>query len=62
VEKGIEPRRMIAKGYGETKLVNRCKNGVKCSEEEHLKNRRTEFRIISGPETIEISEQKPAGS
>ena len=60
VDKGIEPRRMIAKGYGETKLVNRCKNGVKCSEEEHLKNRRTEFRIISGPETIEISEQKPA--
>ena len=62
VEKGIETRRMIAKGYGETKLVNRCKNGVKCSEEEHLKNRRTEFRIISGPDTIEISEQKPAGN
>ena len=62
VEKGIETRRMIAKGYGETKLVNRCKNGVKCSEEEHLKNRRTEFRIISGPETIEISEQKPVGN
>ncbi len=59
-EKGIEARRMVSKGYGETKIVNRCKNGIKCSEEEHLRNRRTEFRIISGPETIEISEQKSA--
>ncbi len=59
-EKGIEARRMISKGYGETKIVNRCKNGVKCSEEEHLRNRRTEFRIISGPDTIEIIEQKSA--
>jgi len=25
--------------------VNRCRNGVDCSEEEHQQNRRTELRI-----------------
>ncbi len=41
----IEPKRIIAIGMGEEKLVNRCKDGVNCSEEEHAKNRRTEFII-----------------
>lgn len=44
---GIDPSRMIAKGYGETKPVNRCKDGVYCSEPDHQANRRTEFRILS---------------
>ncbi|MDO4729568.1 MAG: OmpA family protein [Bacteroidota bacterium] len=44
--KGIQRSRMVAKGYGETRLINRCANGVQCSEEEHYKNRRTEFRIL----------------
>ena len=44
--KGIQRSRMVAKGYGETRLINRCANGVQCSEEEHHKNRRTEFRIL----------------
>lgn len=34
------------KGYGESKLVNQCKNDVKCTEEEHQQNRRTEFKAI----------------
>ena len=59
-EKGIDKTRIVSKGYGETKLVNECKNGVKCSEEQHLQNRRTEFRILSGPTTIEITEQQSA--
>nr|WP_294928415.1 hypothetical protein [uncultured Flavobacterium sp.] len=33
------------KGYGETQLVNHCADGVKCSEEEHQLNRRSEFII-----------------
>jgi outer membrane protein OmpA-like peptidoglycan-associated protein len=33
-------------GFGETQLVNKCSNGVKCSTEEHQLNRRTEFVII----------------
>ncbi|TWO32636.1 OmpA family protein [Seonamhaeicola sediminis] len=47
VSKGISRSRLSAKGYGETRLVNRCSNGVECSEAEHQKNRRTEFRVLS---------------
>lgn len=46
VSRGISRTRLTAKGYGETQLLNRCKNGVKCSEAEHQANRRTEFKII----------------
>ena len=45
VEQKIDPARMAAKGMGETKLLNKCKDGVTCSEEEHQRNRRTEFRV-----------------
>ncbi|MBL1280512.1 MAG: OmpA family protein [Fluviicola sp.] len=45
-KKGVLSKNMRAKGYGEYKLVNRCKNGVKCSEEEHQENRRTEVKIL----------------
>ncbi len=41
-----DANRIYGKGYGETRLVNKCKNGVKCSEEEHQLNRRTEFKIV----------------
>ncbi|MBL7904064.1 MAG: OmpA family protein [Bacteroidales bacterium] len=44
---GIDPSRMIARGYGETRLVNKCADGVDCSEAEHQANRRTEFKILS---------------
>jgi len=47
VANGIRKNRLIAKGYGETRLKNRCKDGVTCSEEEHQQNRRTEFRVLS---------------
>lgn len=47
VKKGISYGRIFAKGYGETKLVNLCSNGVKCSEDEHKENRRTEFKIVN---------------
>ncbi len=47
VEHGISHDRIVAKGYGEDKLKNRCADGVKCSEAEHQENRRTEIRITS---------------
>lgn len=47
VSKGISRSRLSGKGYGETRLVNRCSNGVECSEGQHQKNRRTEFRVIN---------------
>jgi len=46
IKNGISKERIVAKGYGETKLLNRCKNGVTCSDDEHRVNRRTEFKII----------------
>ena len=46
VNKGIASARISAKGYGESKLKNRCADGIKCSEEEHQENRRTEIRIV----------------
>jgi peptidoglycan-associated lipoprotein len=45
VKKGVDQSRLTAKGYGETQLVNKCSDGVKCSEEEHQQNRRSEFII-----------------
>lgn len=45
VSQGIEQNRIAAKGYGESKLVNGCKDGVECTEEQHSENRRTEIRI-----------------
>lgn len=41
------PVRIYGKGYGETQIINKCVNGIKCSDEEHEVNRRTEFKVIS---------------
>ncbi len=43
VSKGIKSSRIKAKGFGETKIINRCVNGIECSTDEHAINRRTEF-------------------
>jgi outer membrane protein OmpA-like peptidoglycan-associated protein/tetratricopeptide (TPR) repeat protein len=47
---GVEGRRMIAAGYGESRLVNKCEcEGtfvVPCTDEQHQENRRTEFKIL----------------
>ena len=47
ISKGISASRIIAKGYGEYRLKNKCGNDVECTEEEHQLNRRTELRIIN---------------
>lgn len=46
IDGGVEKERIKARGYGETMLLNKCGNGVKCSHAEHQLNRRTEFKII----------------
>ncbi|MBK6565679.1 MAG: OmpA family protein [Saprospiraceae bacterium] len=58
VDQGVESRRIVTQGYGEKMLLNRCKNGIKCSEDEHRINRRTEFKIIAGPQTIEVKKSR----
>lgn len=46
IEQNIAPERITShKGYGEYKLTNDCGDGVKCSDDEHQANRRTEFVI-----------------
>ncbi|MES2382701.1 MAG: OmpA family protein [Bacteroidota bacterium] len=44
--KGIAKDRLVAVGYGETKLVNDCADDVDCTEEQHQQNRRTTFRVL----------------
>jgi outer membrane protein OmpA-like peptidoglycan-associated protein len=46
VSRGISNERITAKGYGENQLVNECKDGTGCTEEQHRMNRRTEFTIL----------------
>ncbi|RDC56609.1 flagellar motor protein MotB [Pedobacter chinensis] len=46
IDRGINKNRITAKGYGERELLNKCSNGVKCSEADHQLNRRTEFKIV----------------
>jgi len=45
-EHGVDKKRIVAKGYGESRLLNHCANGIQCSEEEHQANRRTEIKIL----------------
>ncbi len=42
---GIPSERLNASGLGEEQLTNHCDDNVRCTEEEHLENRRSEFTI-----------------
>ncbi len=46
ISKGIDHKRISAKGYGETQLTNSCSDDVECTDEQHQMNRRTEFYIV----------------
>ena len=46
VSKGIDASRITGVGMGETSPVNDC--GLKCNEDEHQLNRRSEFIILEG--------------
>jgi outer membrane protein OmpA-like peptidoglycan-associated protein/tetratricopeptide (TPR) repeat protein len=47
VSRGVDSNRIeSAIGFGETQLINRCDGSVKCTEDEHQLNRRTQFIII----------------
>ena len=45
ISKGIAANRISSKGYGETQLLNQCKNGINCDDSEHQLNRRTEVIV-----------------
>jgi outer membrane protein OmpA-like peptidoglycan-associated protein len=46
ISKGIESTRIIAMGYGESQLINKCADDVPCTEIEHQQNRRTELKLL----------------
>jgi outer membrane protein OmpA-like peptidoglycan-associated protein/tetratricopeptide (TPR) repeat protein len=46
ISKGIAATRLKSKGYGESKPSEACAC-EKCNEEEHQRNRRTEFKVLS---------------
>ncbi|WP_273291671.1 OmpA family protein [Winogradskyella sp.] len=47
ISRGIDADRIeSAIGYGESQLLNKCTNRVKCTEEEHQLNRRSYFYIV----------------
>jgi len=54
VGKGISISRIVPKGYGESRLVNECADGVNCSEPKHQENRRTEFNILECPSCPQV--------
>lgn len=47
---GISESRVLARGYGETELLNECDDTANCTASQHKVNRRTEIKIISLPE------------
>ncbi len=53
-KKGIDPKRVSSEGFGETKLLNECADGVSCSEEQHQYNRRTEVRIVEMGASVDV--------
>lgn len=46
LEKGLDPKRISGKGYGETKPLNNCINNEPCTNLQYLENRRTEFVVL----------------
>jgi outer membrane protein OmpA-like peptidoglycan-associated protein len=46
ISQGINGSRIIGVGYGETRLLNKCADGVECTETQHQLNRRTEMKVI----------------
>jgi outer membrane protein OmpA-like peptidoglycan-associated protein len=46
VSQGILKSRLKPKGYGETQLLNECHDEVLCTEAEHQRNQRVEFKVL----------------
>ena len=55
---GVAYKRITYKGYGETEIINACKDGVVCEEHEHQDNRRTELKILGLEEEGEFKSLK----
>lgn len=58
VRMGVPSQRLSGRGYGESRPVNRCKNDIDCSEDEHQANRRTEFKVTNLNTDVSVSESR----
>ena len=59
-ERISDPDRIYGKGYGESVIINKCVDGVTCTDEEHEVNRRTEFKVIStGNDKVKVNNTSP---
>ena len=47
IRNGIETDRLKVMGYGETRLLNHCSNGINCNDSEHAINQRIEIKVIT---------------
>ena len=47
IGKGVAKDRLVAKGFGESQLINHCADGIDCPDEEHQANRRTVIEILN---------------
>ena len=54
----VQEERLLARGYGESQLLNRCGEGVNCTEEEHQANRRTEMKILGKTKEVNLKSLK----
>ena len=61
VQQGISARRLTPSGYGESRLLNHCSDGVSCSELDHQYNRRTEINVreLQNPIGVEYVSNAP---
>ena len=44
--KNVRKFQILGKAYGETKIVNKCIEGVTCSAADHKKNRRVNYNFF----------------
>lgn len=44
-QKGVNPKQILPVGFGESRIINHCADGVPCTEDEHRQNRRTELIV-----------------
>ncbi len=47
IGKGVAKDRLVAKGFGESQLINHCADGIDCPDEVHQANRRTVIEILN---------------
>lgn len=58
IKHGISKERLMGTGYGEQHLLNECDDGVACTEEQHQRNRRAEFKVTGFLPNEESNEEK----